>query len=186
VLTGAFLAWGPIGLGNGPLDVGNSAGFVDGAEDVGPAPVGLMVGLSNSGGASAVISSVQLIGARGYPEPRVIALHAANDISHCIHAPVVSIKPRLTLRECQAQDLGSLYGRPLPRLSSGWGYQAVAVLSAPASDGCWAITEIVTQYRVGIRHYAATEPGLFDACGVAASENALNAAFASIGGAPPP
>src|SRR5215470_12274016 len=80
LLIGAFLAWGPIGLGNGPLDLGNSAGFVDGY--LGRAPVGLMVGLSNSGDASAVINTVEVIGAPGYRGPRLLALHAANDIAH--------------------------------------------------------------------------------------------------------
>jgi hypothetical protein len=110
LLIGAFLAWGPIGLGNGPLYLGNSAGFVQGYPDAGPTPLGFMVGLRNSGDASAVISTV-----------------------HCLQAPVQSLKPHLIFRQCQVQDLGSLYGRPMARLPFGFGYLAVAVPSPPPS-----------------------------------------------------
>ena len=143
-----------------------------------------MVGLSNSGDASAVVSAVQVIGAPGYRAPRLLALHGVNDIAHYLHVGVRSFKPRLTFLDGPVQDLGSLYGRPVARLTHGWGYMAVAVLSPPPPRGCWAITGFVTHYRVGIRHYAATDPSLFYACGLKASKMTVDAAFTAVGGSP--
>jgi hypothetical protein len=156
--------------------------FVDGY--LGRAPVGLMVGLSNSGDASAVISTVQVIGAPGYRAPRLLALHTANDIAHYLTVRVRSVKPHLTFRDGPVRDLGSLYGRPVARLTWRWGYMAVAVLSPPPPTGCWAITGFVTHYRVGIRHYAATDPTPFYACGLQASKVTVDAALTAVGGSP--
>ncbi|HYK33278.1 MAG TPA: hypothetical protein VEV63_15015, partial [Streptosporangiaceae bacterium] len=83
---------------------------------MGRAPVGLMVGLSNSGDASAVVSAVQVIGAPGYRAPRLLALHGANDIAHLLKVRMGSLKPHLTFLDGPVQDLGSLYGRPVARL----------------------------------------------------------------------
>lgn len=68
---GAFLQWGPIGLGNGPLSTG--MGYGQGAVHVG-SPVGLVIPILNSGGSPAVVDGLDLIGGTSYPGPHVLGL----------------------------------------------------------------------------------------------------------------
>src|SRR5579862_2396617 len=69
--TGAFLLWGPIGLGNGPLSTGLNygAGWVHAS-----GPVGLPIPIYNSGDSSAVVDGLDLIGGTSYPGPHVLGL----------------------------------------------------------------------------------------------------------------
>ncbi len=57
---GAFLLWGPIGIGNGPLSVQMDDG--EGWTDSGQAPVGFILPMYNSGTSPAVIDAVDLVG----------------------------------------------------------------------------------------------------------------------------
>src|SRR6266498_4578246 len=63
--VGAFLAWGPIGLGNGPLSVGGGADY---GPDPKLAPLAVLDPVE-AGGTGAVIDSVALVGG-SYPAPR--------------------------------------------------------------------------------------------------------------------
>src|SRR5271166_2632146 len=72
LVVGAFLAWGPIGLGNGPLYAGVGDGV--GWPDSGGQPVGFIIPIQNSGSTPAVVDGVDLIGGTRFPGPRVLAL----------------------------------------------------------------------------------------------------------------
>src|SRR5262245_51458663 len=72
--VGAFLLWGPIGLGNGPLNAG--AGGVTGGTDPGGGPLGFIIPIRNSGDAPAVVDGVELIGGTRYADPHLLALGA--------------------------------------------------------------------------------------------------------------
>ena len=68
-IIGAFLLWGPIGLGNGPLGVrwDGTVGWLDPGEK----PAALVLPLFNSGGSPAVVDSVELVGGTRYATPRL-------------------------------------------------------------------------------------------------------------------
>ncbi len=75
--VGAFLEWGPIGLGNGPLYMGmNGDGF---GEISSRLPVGIVTPIDNSGGSAVVIDAVQLLGNGRYPAPHVLAMGATSN-----------------------------------------------------------------------------------------------------------
>src|SRR5262249_23635072 len=72
VLVGGFLLWGPVGLGNGPLNV-QMAGLQT-STAWGNGPVGFALPLHNSGGAPAVVDGVELVGGTQFPGPRLLGL----------------------------------------------------------------------------------------------------------------
>jgi hypothetical protein len=80
LVVGAFLLWGPIGLGNGPLSAAMYASV--GGPTSGRVPVGFMIGMHNSGHAPAVIDKIELVGGTRYPAPRLLAL-AVMTSGHC-------------------------------------------------------------------------------------------------------
>src|SRR5215469_6181788 len=67
VVVGGFLLWGPVGLGNGPLNV--QIGAVEGATAWGNGPVAFALPLRNSSGALAVVDGVELVGGTRFPGP---------------------------------------------------------------------------------------------------------------------
>ena len=70
--VGAFVLWGPIGLGNGPLNAGSSG--VTGGTDLWGGPLGFIIPIRNAGHAPAVIDGVELIGGTRYAGPHLRAL----------------------------------------------------------------------------------------------------------------
>ena len=75
--AGAFLAWGPVGLGSGPLRVA----LADAGQDMSFAPRqnwGLFIMLDPRR-AAAVIDQVTVRGGDGYPAPHVLGLWADRD-----------------------------------------------------------------------------------------------------------
>jgi len=188
---GAFLARGPIGLGNGPLAFGSFS--VTGVPDPRRAPVVMVIDVINHGRAPAVINGVTLVGGgHGYPAPRLVTVYAASD------------------RGCSS--LGLLAGRAAEPAASGCasGHLALAGLAIPPSrkvrdrvtgdlvavsslglvaeagppppHGCWTMRAMAIHYRVGIRHYTATTPEAGAVCGAGASDAQLQAAMRSVGG----
>jgi hypothetical protein len=171
LLVGAFLQWGPIGLGNGPLSGAMYA--VIGAPDSGRVPVGFMIGMHNSGQAPAVIDRIELVGGRSYPAPRLLAV-AVLTSGHCGGPwPARQTKRGFVLAGCGGKDSGSLIGHPIgPTRPQLFGFPAAAEVTAPPPGGCWVITEIMVHCHVGIRHYSATDPYHIVACTDAALVNA--------------
>ena len=70
--VGAFMLWGPIGLGNGRLDAGVYA--IQGAPDLGGRPLAFIIPIHNYGDTPAVIDGVHFIGGRRWSAPRVLGL----------------------------------------------------------------------------------------------------------------
>jgi hypothetical protein len=68
-VVAGFLAWGPIGLGRGPLSVGGGADY---GHDPNLSPLAVLDSM-NAGDTGAVIDSVSLTGGR-YPAPHVTAI----------------------------------------------------------------------------------------------------------------
>lgn len=69
---GAFLQWGPIGLGAGPLALQMDA--TQGQVERSQAPVAFTIPLYNSGHGLAVIDELKLIGGTRYAGPRLLRL----------------------------------------------------------------------------------------------------------------
>jgi hypothetical protein len=152
LVVGAFLLWGPIGLGNGPLS--GAMYEVVGAPVSGRVPVGFMIGMHNSGRAPAVIDRIELVGGRSYPAPRLLDV-AVLSSGHCGGPwPARQTKRGFVLAGCGGRDSGSLIGHPIgPTRPQLFGFPAAVEVKAPQSGECWVITEIIVQYHVGIGHY---------------------------------
>jgi hypothetical protein len=173
---GAFLLWGPIGLGNGPLSA--AVGISDGWSHSG-GPVGFVIPLHNSGDAPAVIDGLDIIGGTRYPAPRVLGLEVLS-AGKCEGGwPAHPAVRGFVLAGCGGTDAGPLighaFGGPTPRIS--FGFPAAAEVAAPRSGGCWVVTKIVVHYHVGIRHYSSSGPYQLAVCASSRQvESAMNAA----------
>ena len=166
--VGAFLAWGPVGMGSGPLSVAS----LDASQVLGTKvqPWGLFIEL-DAGQSGAVIDRVTLLGGRGYRPPRVIALWADSD-EEC--GGMFPWRGQTSiLRSCAPGGLTQLLGKAVPAVSVAApdgvdhrypGIAAVVEVGPPGPGGCWVVTSVVIHYHVGIRHYATTTPETLAAC----------------------
>ncbi len=68
--AGAFLQWGPIGLGNGPLRMGSNGNTWSQPR---PVRVGDMLPISYAGSGTVTIDSITLVNRTSYPTPRLVA-----------------------------------------------------------------------------------------------------------------
>jgi hypothetical protein len=171
--VGAFLLWGPIGIGNGPLSMG--AWDTTSWPDPGMSPIGTIIPVNNSGGAPAVIDAVQLVGNTRYPTPRLIAPLELLTSGKCGGPwPARSAGHGFVLAGCGGTDAGPVIGHAFgPTHQPAFGYPAAAELAAPKADSCWVLTAVVVHYHVGIRHYVVTDP---DGLVVCAGSTGINAA----------
>jgi hypothetical protein len=163
---GAFLMWGPIGLGNGPLAV--QMGSSNGWTDAGQMPAAFILPIYNSGGRPAVIDSVDLVGSTRYPIPRLLHLEVVS-VTDCAGAwPARTDGHGFTLVDCaDARDQGPLIGRTIrPNTPpDSRGFLAAAITTAPPPGACWVIGKIILRYHVGIRHYVVADPYELAVCG---------------------
>ena len=177
VATGAFLFWGPIGIGNGPLSV--VVGGTEGWADSGQGPVGLVIPIRNSGKAPAVIDRIDLIGGTSYPAPHVVAMEVLTS-GLCGGAwPARQGVRGFELAGCGGTDAGPLVGHAFdgPTPAVFFGFPAVAEVTAPRPGTCWVLTKIVVHYRVGNRNYSAGGPYQLAVCADSDQVNsAMNAA----------
>lgn len=156
--VGAFLLWGPVGLGNGPLSVrlNGANGWTDSAGSSVLAPLPIYY----SGHPEAVIDGVQLIGDTRYPAPRVLALEVIATSGTCAGlGPARQTSRGFAEAGCPGTVHGALIGR-----SFGSGHAlsvdvtAAAEMPAPPAGRCWVTTKIVVHYHIGIRHFSASGP----------------------------
>lgn len=173
---GAFLLWGPIGLGNGPLSAGS--GSTQGWSDSGRGPVGLVIPIQNSGDAPAVIDGLDLIGGTRYPGPRVLRLEVLTSGTCGGAWPARPAGRGFALVGCGGTDAGLLIGHAFNRTRPAWfAFAAAAEVTAPRSGTCWVMTKIVVHYHVGIRHYSASDPSPLAVCAHSGQvSSAMNAA----------
>jgi hypothetical protein len=175
VLVGAFLLWGPVGLGSGPLSVQMAATV--GWTDTVPGPVGAILPIYNAGHALAVVDRVEVVGGTTYPGPHVLALGVVTSAA-CIGAfPARPAGRGFVLVRCGGGYRGQLVGHAFGfthGVSPGW--PAAAEMAAPRPGTCWVMTEVVVHYHVGIRHFSVTDPYQLAVCRTQSSA-AVNAAM---------
>jgi hypothetical protein len=177
---GAFLLWGPIGLGNGPV-----SGAISGAQgsvDLGRGPVGFVIPIQNSGAAPAVIDGLDIIGGTSYPRPHLLGLEVLTTGTCGGAWPARQAVRGFVLAGCGGTDAGPLIGHafaPSPHRVF-FGFPAAAEAAAPRPGTCWVLTKIVVHYHGGIRHYSSSGPFQLAVCAnsrlVDAAMNAAEAA----------
>lgn len=156
LLIGAFLLWGPIGLGNGPLAVDMAT--TEGGVDQNAAPVAFILPMYNSGGGVAVVDAVDLIGGTRFPGPHLLSL-AVVSTAACGGAWPARADGGGFAMDCGGGYHGSLIGRDVPNVQGiSPGFPAAAEVAAPRPGSCWVLTGVVVHYHVGTRHYAASDP----------------------------
>ncbi len=163
LVIGSFLEWGPIGFGNGPVRIGTRV--VQSGATSGRLPIAVVMPIGNSGGSALVVDSVQLLGDGSAPAPRVLASEAISNANCGNVSPVRTTATGfvLTAQGCTARPLGPLYGRAIGNKNSA-AIAAAFEVASPRPGTCWLVTRIVTHYRVGIRHYVATDPYVLAVC----------------------
>jgi hypothetical protein len=182
IVVGAFLLWGPIGIGNGPLSMGIWGGQSN--DDLGMGPVGTIIPILNSGNAPAVIDAVQLVNETKYPAPHLISLELLTS-GKCGGAwPARATGSGFVLVGCGGTNAGPVVGHAFaPTHGIVFGYPGTAFLGPPKPAGCWVLTGVIVHYHVGIRHYVGTYPDDQVVCApnapAAAANRALNAASAA-------
>lgn len=179
VAIGAFLLWGPVGLGNGPLSAAVYA--TQDAVNSGPGPVGFVIPIHNSGDSSAVVDGLDLIGGTSYPGPHVLGLEVLTSGNCGAVWPARQAAGGFVLVGCGGTNAGPLVGHafgPTPPVGSG--FPAAAEAAAPRPGTCWVVTKVVVHYHVGIRHYSASDPYRLAVCADSAQVNAaMNAAMSA-------
>lgn len=154
-VVAGFLAWGPIGLGPGPLSVGGGADY---GFDPNLVPLAVLDPVS-AGHSGAVIDSVALTGGFEYPAPHVTAIRAAAYTQCGGFLPIHGGGQTLFGSCFKPEDLHILLGHPIPVRSAGSpGITMILEVAPPGSRGCWEITALIIRYHVGIRHYTQTAP----------------------------
>ncbi len=156
IVVGAFLLWGPIGLGNGPLGVPAMAGSF-GMVQTTTQPTAYVATLVNAGGAAAVIDRVTVTSAQGYSPVRVLSVRVARySMYGCIDDG-----PASNLAACARPPYVAAAGFAVgPHANtvtgSRHGPALVIEIARPSAIQCVVVTAIVVRYHVGIRHYTAT------------------------------
>jgi hypothetical protein len=163
---GAVLAWGPVGLGNGPLSVpamAASFGSIQGTSQ----PTAYVATLVNTGRSAAVVDGVTVTSASGYYPARILSVRVARASNYgCIDDG-----PASNLASCVRRPLvaaaGFAVGPHANTVSGSRGGAALVIeMAPPPATQCVVVSAIVLRYHVGIRHYTATVPqGNVWACG---------------------
>jgi hypothetical protein len=162
LVVGAFLLWGPIGIGNGPLNAGVDG--TTGGSRFGTGRVGFIIPVRNSGSAEAVIDGVELIGGTRYAAPHLVALEVLTSGRCGGIWPAQRMARGFVLAGCGGLDNGPLIGRAIGHVQSFYDFPAAVEVAAPDPGTCWVLTKIVVHYHVGIRSYSATDPFELAAC----------------------
>jgi hypothetical protein len=160
-VAGAFAAWGPIGIGPGPIGnwpaVGTMTGVVPRTQPV------VFVDPVGAGNSGAVIDGIALVSNGSYPAPRVTSIRGDGDQGCAGAWPLTG--PEGFSSSCSAGGLVPLLGRRVPvnsRVNGPIlgsvdypGIGAAIEVAPPGPAGCWTVTAVVVHYHVGIRHYTA-------------------------------
>jgi hypothetical protein len=173
----AFLVWGPIGLGSGPLVVhAPTGGQILGDQDQ---AWGMLVPIQ-AGNSGAVIDQVSVAGGDGYRGPSVLSIREVADRPGQCGGTFPWQGPQSILSSCAIGGLHRLIGIPLP--ADNPGVDMVIKVGPPGGpSGCWTAIEFVVHYHVGIRHYTVTSTGNFAACKTPAEEQSADLAMGQPG-----
>ena len=163
-MVAAFLLWGPIGLGNGPLSVGQAS--AESWNDRADAPVALSLPIWYAGHDLAVIDGLDIVGVTGYPGPHVISLEvlAVNPICSGLW-PARRTGDGFVEAGCGGTVRGSLIGSSFAsHYALSPGLTATAEFAAPRPGACWAVSKIAVHYHIGIRYFTATGSVAYAVC----------------------
>jgi hypothetical protein len=158
--VGAFLVWGPVGLGNGPLLLPSSSGGVWSWSDPRSEPVAYVLTIENHGHGAAIIDGVVVTGSSLFaPLALQHALIGRAAMWGCTSLGPFSgpglascVQPLLQPATRAVIPAGTvlIVGKHDPAL--------VLELTGPRTGQCWDLTSVVVRYHVGIKHYVGTYP----------------------------
>jgi hypothetical protein len=192
--AGAFVAWGPVGVGDGPLSVAYvaSSGTVPQS-----APTIVLIPVQASAGTRAVIDAVGITGGNGSPPPEL--LQVVGDTSGTCSGIWYPLTGSRGFRQhCAPDGTVPLLGHVLPRRPAsllaadgpgaapgGRGIDVGIEVGPPGSSGCWGIGKVAVHYHVGGRRYTAVTRESLTGCN-AATQLAPDGADSSSPPAPGP
>jgi len=181
VAIGAFLMFGPIGIGSGPLALEEND--TTGGYALSHGPLGLSLALYNSGHGLAVIDDIKLVGGTRYPAPRALRF-AVLTTALCGGTWPARADGDGFGMGCGGRYHGALIGRGIgfsfiQRVPPP--FPAAAEVTGPPPGGCWVMTEVIIHYHVGIRHYTATDQYELAVCAEDSSAQ-ITAAMNAAGG----
>lgn len=157
---GAFLQWGPVGLGNGPLVMGNGGGSSTMAQPR-PARFADLIPYAGVGSGPVTVDGITLVNHTSYPTPRLVATELVlADMTQCTFGQAGKAARGFGVAGCGgSRYVSPLLGRPLARqpATGVMSYAAGLEMSPPKPGGCWVLTDVVVRYHVGIRHFSADE-----------------------------
>jgi hypothetical protein len=161
--VGALLAWGPIGLGNGPMWLPAASAGVYSWSDPSSEPVAYVLPIGNHGHGAAIIDRIVVTGSPLFA-PAVIR-HAL--IGRMAGYGCTTLGPFSGpgLAGCVQPLLPPAAGTVIPagtylasQLFRKQQPALVLELAGPRPGQCWDLTSVVVRYHVGIRHYVGTYP----------------------------
>ena len=161
--TAAFLLWGPIGIGNGPLQA--SAGGAESGGVGGKAPLAIFVPLFNAGRAAVTVDSIAAAGGGSYQAPVVVATEAMTpDYPDCPDLAAVRFGSAgfAVAGGCSGRPAGQLAGRSV---MPGTYPMAVLAVRAQPPGQCWLLADVIVGYHVNDRYYTGTYPHVIADCG---------------------
>jgi len=178
---GVFLAWGPIGVGPGPIGNGTESDSTSGpVPRIQPA---MFVTPIYAGKSGAVVDGIKVLSDGSYPAPRVISIRGDGDQVCGGVWPLTGVQS--FYNSCDAGGRVPLIGRTVPVSSTvdvptlgriDYPGIGVAIETAPPGKaGCWLVTSVVIHYHVGIRHYTATHGMNLTECSSPSQLNAVQA-----------
>jgi hypothetical protein len=161
--VGAFLVWGPIGLGNGPLWLPAASGGVYSWTDLRSEPVGYVLPIGNHGHGTAIIDGVVVTGSRlfaplvlGHALIGRMARYGCTSLGQFSGPGLAGcVQPNLhpaggVVIPAGTYIASQLYRKQQPAL--------VLELTGPRPGQCWDLTSVVVRYHIGIKHYVGTYP----------------------------
>jgi hypothetical protein len=158
--VGAFLVWGPLGLGNGPLWLSTASAGVWSWSDPRSEPVAYVLSTQNPGPGAAIIDGVVVTGSPLFA-PVVLqqALIGRSALWGCTSLGPFS---RPGLASCVQPLLHGATGAVIPAgtllIVGRHDPTLVLELTGPRPGQCWDLTSVVVRYHIGIKHYAGTYP----------------------------
>jgi hypothetical protein len=175
--AGAFVAWGPVGVGTGPLSVAfvASAGTVPQT-----APTMILIPVQAGADTHAVIDAVGITGGDGSPPPKLLSV--AGDMSQaCSGIWYPLTRSGEFRRRCAPAGTVPVLGRVVPMRPASLlasdgasaapgtrGIDLAIQVSAPGSSGCWGIGKVAVHYHVGGKRYTAVAQESVSGCNSAA------------------
>jgi len=163
--VGAFLAWGPIGLGNGPLWLPTASGGFYSWTEQRTEPVAYVLPIGNHGHGAAIIDGIAVTSRQGYPPPVLRQALTGHMTGYSCEALGSVSGHGSALAGCVQPSLRAAAGAAIPAGTYSTSgrirmHQPALVLelTGPRPGQCWDITSIVIHYHIGIRHWAGTFP----------------------------